>query len=152
MSMPNHLIYSSCIFVGAAVCFCCAFVVGHSHVLAILCFVLSNVCLTAAGSIPYGIVAVWNKEAEQKGRAGSVAMQMAILNCCITVGQQLCTMILGSLESLTDVAGALRYLYAISMGANLFGAFAALLLKPGTKQAVSTEESGTETSSSETES
>merc|ERR1712176_782334 len=97
-SLPNNLIYAPCLFGSAAVCFLCAFVVGHSHTLAFTCFVLSTVGLTAAGSIPYGIVAVWNRAAEEAGHAGSVAMQMAILNCCITVGQQLCTMILGALE------------------------------------------------------
>merc|ERR1712150_345808 len=109
----------------------CAFVVGHSHNLAIACFVLSNVTLTAAGSIPYGIVAVWNKAAEQAGHAGSVAMQMAILNCCITVGQQLCTMILGGLEGMYSVNDSLKGLYTISMLAHGLGGVAALFLRTG---------------------
>merc|ERR1712088_295709 len=56
-SVPSHLIFAPCIFVGAGVCFMCAFVVGQSRSLAIVAFVLSNVCLTAAGLLPYGIFA-----------------------------------------------------------------------------------------------
>ena len=44
----------------------------------------------AALSIPYGLVAVWNQSAEEAGHVGSVAMQMATLNCTITIGQQAC--------------------------------------------------------------
>merc|ERR1719264_403014 len=128
-TLPNNLIYAPCLFGSAAVCFMCAFVVGHSHQLAVLCFVLSNVGLTAAGSIPYGIVAVWNKAAEEAGKAGSVAMQMAILNCCITVGQQLCTMILGGLEGTLEFVDAIKYLFTISMIANGLAGVAALFLK-----------------------
>merc|ERR1711963_518880 len=123
--------YAPCLFGGAAVCFLCAFVVGHSHSLAFTCFVLSNVGLTAAGSIPYGIVAVWNRAAEAAGHAGSVAMQMAILNCCITVGQQLCTMILGGLEVSYSLVAALKGLFIISMVANGLGGIAALFLRTG---------------------
>lgn len=150
--LPYHLIYAPCIFVGAFVCFMCAFVVGHSHFLAILMFILSNVALTAAGSIPYGIVAVWNKAAEEAGKVGSAAMQMAILNCCITVGQQLCTMILGGLETTSGRADALKYLYTISMMANLAGGAGACLLGTGTSgKEVATTDSD-EASSTEGES
>merc|ERR1712113_363603 len=134
---------------GAAVCFLCAFVVGHSHTLAFTCFVLSNVGLTAAGSIPYGIVAVWNRAAEEAGHAGSVA----ILNCCITVGQQLCTMILGALEGSFSVNDSLKGLYIISMVANGLAGIAALFLTTGGKSAgksvseSTTDESETEESS-----
>jgi len=149
--IPSNYIYSPCIFIGAAVCFLCAFVVQHSHGLAVFCFVLSNVCLTAAGSIPYGIVAVWNRQAEERGQVGSVAMQMAILNCCITVGQQLCTMILGGFEGAVDVVEAVKYLYIVSMVANTLGGLGSLLLNVGTtdkKKMVSTD-SSTESSESD---
>merc|ERR1711997_1232714 len=130
-SLPSHLIFAPCIFVGAGVCFLSAFVVGQSRSLAIIAFVLSNVCLTAAGSLPYGMVAVWNKAAEQAGKAGSVAMQMAILNCCITVGQQLCTMILGGLEGSLEFVVAIKYLFVISMMANALGGVGAFFLRGG---------------------
>jgi len=149
--MPSHLIYAPCLFVAAGVCFSCAFLVGHDHNLAIASFVLSNVGLTAAGSIPYGIVAVWNKEAEQAGKPASVAMQMAILNCCITVGQQLCTTILGGFESSFDVVASLRYLYIISMLANASGGVASFFLGIGSgggkKESVSSEGSESEEAS-----
>jgi len=149
-SVPNNLIYAPCLFGGAAVCFMAAFVVGHSHNLAILCFVLSNVGLTAAGSIPYGIVAVWNKTAEEAGHAGSVAMQMAVLNCCITVGQQLCTMILGGLEGSFSVNDSLRGLYIISMVANGLGGVGSLFLTTGKPKGKSVKsESSTDCSASE---
>jgi len=128
---PNHLLYGPCILVGAVVCFLCAFVVGHNHTLAVACFVAGNIPLTAAGSIPYGLVAVWNKAAEQSGKVGSVAMQMAILNCCITVGQQLCTMILGGLEGSYSVEESLKGLLIISMVAGCLGGIAALFLRGG---------------------
>merc|ERR1719276_453087 len=136
-SVPNNLIYAPCIFVGAGVCFLCAFVVHHSHGLAIASFVLSNVTLTAAGSIPYGIVAVWNKAAEQAGKVGSVAMQMAILNCCITVGQQLCTMTLGGLEGSYSVNESLKGLYIISTVAGGLGGIGAMFLKGGAPEVAS---------------
>merc|ERR1719433_1752576 len=130
-SIPNNVIYAPCLFLAAAVCFTCAFVVGHSHQLAVTCFILSSVGMTAAGSIPYGIVAVWNKAAEQAGHAGSVAMQMAILNCCITVGQQLCTMILSGLETTYSLVDAIKFLFVISLVANGLAGISALFLTKG---------------------
>merc|ERR1712079_100404 len=55
-SLPNHLIYALCLFVAAVVCFFSAFIVGHSHTLAMTCMVLVNIGLTTSGSIPFGIV------------------------------------------------------------------------------------------------
>lgn len=130
-SIPGHVIYAPCVLTGTFVCFLCAFVVGHSHTLAVVAFVLSNVCLLAAGSIPNGMVATWNKAAEAAGKVGSVAMQMAILNCCITVGQQLCTMILAGLETGLPLNSALKYLFVLSMIANGLGFIATLFLNVG---------------------
>merc|ERR1712038_722002 len=145
--LRSNLIYSPCLILSAVVCFLCAFVVGHSHLLATTCFIISNVGLTAAGSLPYGIVAVWNKMAEEAGHVGSVAMQMAILNCCITVGQQLCTMILGGLEVRYSVVDSLRDLFIISMVANALGGVGAIFLRGGSAKGKS--ETGTEESESE---
>jgi len=144
-SIPNNFIYAPCLFLAAAVCFTCAFVVGNSHGLAVVCFILSSVGMTAAGSIPYGIVAVWNKAAA----TSSVAMQMAILNCCITVGQQLCTMILGGLEVSLSLPDALRGMLIISMVANGLGGVGAFFLTGGTD--TSGGKSVKSTSSSESE-
>jgi hypothetical protein len=139
-SIPSYIIYAPCIMVGAVVCFLCAFVVEQNQNLALLCFVLSNIPLTAAGSIPYGIVAVWNKAAVQAGHVGSVAMQMAILNCCITVGQQLCTMILGGFEGRYDVNESLKDLFIISTIAGGVAGVCALFLKGSSPEVVSSAE------------
>lgn len=147
-SFPNHLIYAPCLFVGAIVCFLCAFVVGQNHNLAIACFVLSNVPLTAAGSIPFGIVAVWNKAAEQAGKVGSVAVQMALINCCITVGQQICTLTLGALESSYDVNESLKYIFILGTVTGGLGGIGALFLNIGSPAESSAAGSESEESSS----
>merc|ERR1711879_527635 len=128
---PQHLLYAMFIWIGAATCLYAAFAVGHSGFGAIIVFIFSNIENVAALSIPYGLVAVWNKAVEEAGHVGSVAMQMAILNCCITVGQQLCTMILGGLEGSHSVVAALKGLFIISMVANGLGGIAALFLRTG---------------------
>lgn len=150
-SIPYHFIFAPLLFVGAIVCYMCAFVVNQSSVLAITSLVLSNIPLGAAGSIPYGIVAVWNKAGEASGKAPSVAMQMSILNCCITVGQELCHMVLGSFEKVNTVPKALNMLFTISMVANAVAAFAALFLGFGRNQVKSTEPSESEGETSESD-
>jgi len=137
--VPAHLMYAPCLFIGTFVCFMCSFLVGNNAQLAILAFVLSNVCLTAAGCLPYGMVARWNKEAELAGKVGSVAMQMAVLNCCITVGQQLTTMILAGFETGFGLASALKYLFVLSMIANGMAAVASLFLGVGKATSTPTE-------------
>merc|ERR1719367_1999260 len=138
-SLPTHLIYAPCLFIASFVCFLCAFVVGHSHTMAVFAFVLSNVGLTAAGSVPYGIVAVWNKQAEEAGKVGSVAMQMAILNCCITVGQQLCTTVLSGLEGSHTVPEAIKILFVISFVANSAAGIGSCFLQVGGSAATTVE-------------
>merc|ERR1712154_253036 len=104
--------------------------------MALACFVLSQVPLTATGSIPYGIVAVWNKaEEQQTGKVGSVALQMAILNCCITVGQQVCTIIEASFTGPGGMAEpeALKNLFLVSMVANATGGICTFFLGGGPK-------------------
>merc|ERR1712050_520771 len=127
---PDHLLYALFIWIGAATCLYGAFAVGHSGSWACIVLILSNIENVAAGSIPYGLVAVWNKAAEQAGQVGSVALQMAILNCTITIGQQACTMVLGTLESSgNSETDSLTQLLIISgIGSVIVGA-AALLLK-----------------------
>jgi len=132
--IPHQFIFAPLVFVGAIVCYLCAFAVGHNGDLAVISLMLSNIPLGAAGSIPYGIVAVWNKADEAVGKGGSVAMQMAILNCCITVGQQLCHTVLGWFETSHSVAEALHYLFILSMVANGAAAVGSLFLGAGKQQ------------------
>jgi len=144
-SIPSHFYYAPAILAGAAVCFMSALVVHHNHELAEISFILSQVPLTAAGSIPYGIVAVWNRAEEQMtGKVGSVALQMAILNCCITVGQQVCTMIeTGLLASGQSMPEALKNLLLISLVANTIGGICTFFLGGG-PQPVDKSQEGSE--------
>merc|ERR1719189_1715655 len=116
------------VFVGAIVCYMSAFSVGHAGGLAILALVLSNIPLGAAGSIPYGIVAVWNKADADAGKVSSVATQMAILNCCITVGQQMCHTILGTFETSSSAVEAIHKIFILSMVANGIAGIGSLFL------------------------
>lgn len=153
-SIPSHFYYAPAILAGALVCFMSALVVHHNHKLAGFAFVLSQVPLTAAGSIPYGIVAVWNKAEEQMtGKVGSVALQMAILNCCITVGQQACTVIESALlASGQTMPVALKNLLLISMVANTIGGICTLFLGGGPQPIDSTQEASESEQSSDDQS
>eukprot|EP00415_Alexandrium_ostenfeldii_P001486 UN1486 len=131
--IPHHFIFAPLVFVGAVVCYLSAFQVGHSGSMAKLSLILSNIPLGAAGSIPYGIVAVWNSKAEESGTS-SLAMQMALVNCCITVGQQVCHTVLGALETSNPVPEALKQLFTYSMVANGVAAIGALFLGLGKKK------------------
>jgi len=146
---PDHLLFSPSILSGAVVCFLCAFVVGNSGNFAIAMFVMSNIMLTASASFPYGFVAVWNKAAEEAGEVGSVAMQMAILNCCITVGQQACTMLLEGLQHSYGHTSALQYLFAIcAFGCGGAGVAALFLNVSGTGKSAVEESSDSDYDSS----
>merc|ERR1719445_1622013 len=126
--IPHHFIFAPLVFVGTIVCYMSAFSVGHAGGLAILALVLSNIPLAAAGSIPYGIVAVWNKDDADAGKVSSVATQMAILNCCITVGQQMCHTILGTFETSSSAVEAIHKVFILSMVANGVASIGSLFL------------------------
>mmetsp|Transcript_24715 Transcript_24715/g.33398 ORF Transcript_24715/g.33398 Transcript_24715/m.33398 type:complete len:117 (+) Transcript_24715:2-352(+) len=113
-----------------------------------LVLVLANIPLGAAGSIPYGIVAVWNSKAEESGKS-SLAMQLALLNCCITVGQQVCHSVLGALEVVYPVPEALERLFINSMVANGVASIGSLFLGLGKKSEGLTESESSESSESE---
>ena len=53
---------------------------------------------------------------------------MAVLNCCITVGQQLTTMILAGFETQLVLVTALQYLFVLSVITNSSVAVARLFL------------------------
>ena len=55
-------------------------------------------------------------------------MQMAVLNCCITIGQQLTTMILAGFETQLVLVTALQYLFVLSVITNSSVAVARLFL------------------------
>jgi len=114
-------VYAPCIYISAIVSFLAAVAVGSSGSFAIACLVISIAAETGSGAIPYGIVARWNKKAEDEGKPTSTAMQMALLNCCITVGQQVTTLTLALMQikiplakSLCIILGMTGAVYALA--------------------------------------
>merc|ERR1712146_134829 len=78
------------------------------------------------------------------------AMQIAILNCCITVGQEVCHLLLGGLESAQPVHEAVKNLFIISAAANAVPGICAFFLHCGQK-APEGEKSSMEDNSTESE-
>jgi hypothetical protein len=120
-SIRAGFIYAPCLWVGAVASLLAAFAVGHSGTFAITCFVLTVVAETATSSVPYSLVAKWNQQAEAAGKPASTAMQMALLNCCITVGQQVTVLTLSGIQtkvsleiSLLIVIGISAVMYALA--------------------------------------
>merc|ERR1712127_306906 len=103
---PRYL-YSPCIFAGAAVSILAAFVVGHNHALSTISLTVSILPETGSFAIPFGLVAILNQRAAREGKHVSTALQMALLNCCVTVGQQICTMTLAGIEHVSSLEQAL---------------------------------------------
>jgi hypothetical protein len=133
LAMPSirpGFVYGPCLYIGAAASLLAAFAVGHSGTFAMTCLVLSVVAETGTGSVPYGLVASWSQQAEAAGNPTSTAMQMALLNCCITVGQQVTVLALAGLElpvthlslasSLLVILGATGVMYALAGTGALF--------------------------------
>merc|ERR1712012_1202193 len=93
-----RLIYAPTIFVGAFASFMASLVVGHNANFAVICMTLAEITMVGCFSVPYGLVAAINEKAAREGKQVSTALQMALLNCCVTVGQQVCTMVLAFIE------------------------------------------------------
>merc|ERR1712154_332295 len=93
-----RLIYAPTIFVGAAASFMAALFVGHHANFAVVCMTMAEITMVGCFSVPYGLVAAMNEKAAREGKQVSTALQMALLNCCVTVGQQVCTMVLAFIE------------------------------------------------------
>lgn len=127
--IPHRFLYAPCIYLGSLLAFLAALAVGHSHTFALLCAVLSKVPEAATFAVPYGLVAAWNKKAEEEGRPVSTAMQMAALNCCITVGQQVCTLVLAGVEAGLSLSRSLIVMFIISGVASALAGTGALFLK-----------------------
>merc|ERR1712048_412968 len=127
--IPHRFLYAPCIYLGSLLAFMAAFAVGHSHTFALVCSVLSKVPEAATFAVPYGLVAAWNKKAEEEGRPVSTAMQMAALNCCITVGQQVCTLVLAGLETRLSLSRSLIVMFIISGVSSAVAGTGSLFLK-----------------------
>jgi len=123
-----RLVYAPCIFLGALVSFLAAFAVGHSGAFAIVCWTVSIMPETGSFAIPFGLVAVLNKRAEEEGKQVSTALQMALLNCCVTVGQQVCHLALALIEHHLPLKAALPCVLILAGVAHSLGGTSALCL------------------------
>jgi hypothetical protein len=130
-TLRPRLVYAPCIYIGAVASILAAFVVGHDSLSAIFCMTMSVMPETGSFAIPFGLVAVLNKRAEEEGMQVSTALQMALLNCCIAVGQLICTMALAALEERLPLAEALPCTFMISAAALLLAGTGALFLNDG---------------------
>lgn len=113
-SIRPRYVYAPCIFIGVLACGLAAFVVGHNATLAMFCLMISVMPETGSFAIPFGLVATLNKRAAQEGKLVSTALQMALLNCCVTVGQQICTMTLAGIEGKLSLDKALPLIFIIA--------------------------------------
>jgi len=125
--VPPRLAYAPCILVGAVVSILAAFFVQHNSTFALLCMMFSVLPEVGSFAIPFGLVAVLNKRAEKEGKHVSTALQMALLNCCLTVGQEVTIVSTGSLERGRSIADTLKIEFAIA-GVVLTVAFVGALL------------------------
>lgn len=83
---------------------------------------------TGSFAIPFGLVATLNKRAEEEGKPVSTALQMALLNCCVTIGQQICTMSLAGIEAHMELATALPCVFIVAGVAQALAGVGALFL------------------------
>merc|ERR1719511_422391 len=123
-----RLIYAPTIFVGATASFLASLVVGHNANFAVICMTMAEITMVGCFSVPYGLVAAMNEKAAREGKHVSTALQMALLNCCVTVGQQVCTMILAFVESYIALDKALLVGFAVAGVAFVTSGVAALFL------------------------
>jgi hypothetical protein len=125
--VPPRLAYAPCILVGAVVSILAAFFVQHNSTFALLCVMFSVLPEVGSFAIPFGLVAVLNKRAEKEGKHVSTALQMALLNCCLTVGQEVTIVSTGSLERGRSIADTLKIEFTMA-GVMLAVAFVGALL------------------------
>ncbi|CAK0836832.1 unnamed protein product [Prorocentrum cordatum] len=133
-TLPPKGAYPACIFVGAGTSFAAAFFVNHNATLATACMALSVLPCVGAHGIPWGLIAASNKAAEEQGLPVSTAMQMALLNCGLVIGQQLTHMTLAALESFVAPTLALPAMLAAGALALTTAGAGALLLPSGAEE------------------
>jgi hypothetical protein len=110
---PRYL-YAPCIFIGFVSSLLAALVVGHDGNFAEVCMIMAVFPETGCFSIPFGLIATMNKRLEKQGKPVSTALQMALLNCCITVGQQICTLTLAGIEGKLSLEKALPCVFMLA--------------------------------------
>jgi len=129
-----RLIYAPTIFCGAAASFMASIFVGHHANFAVLCMTMAEITMVGCFSVPYGLVASMNEKAAREGKTVSTALQMALLNCCVTVGQQVFTMILAFIESRVELDKALLIGFSVAGAAFVTSGVATLFLNDRVEQ------------------
>ncbi|CAK0816698.1 unnamed protein product [Prorocentrum cordatum] len=133
-TLPPKAAYAACIFVGAGTSYAAAFFVKHNATFATACMALSVLPCVGAQGIPWGLIAASNKAAEEQGLPVSTALQMALLNCGLVVGQQLTHLTLAALESFVAPTLALPAMLATGAVALTTAGAGALLLPSGAEE------------------
>lgn len=129
--IPAKGVYAACIFAGAIASYVAAFFVKHDASLATACLVFSVLPLVGSQAIPFGLVAARERAAEEQGRQVSTALQMALLNCSLTAGQQITHVALAALEGSMSLEAALPTTLACAAAVQLAGGAGAALLATG---------------------
>jgi len=123
-----RLLYAPCIFIGAVVSLLAAFAVHHSGAFAEICLAVSVMPETGSFAIPFGLVAILNKRAAEEGKQVSTALQMALLNCCVTVGQQICTLALAIFQGTMSFQQSLPCIFILAAVAQIVAGGSTLFL------------------------
>lgn len=127
-TIRSRTVYAPCILIGAVASLVAAFFVGHSAVLAEAMMTLSIMPETGSFAIPFGLVATLNMKAAREGKHVSTALQMSLLNCCVTIGQQICTMILAGIQGSMSLEQSLPYIFMVAAAAHAVAGGAAMFL------------------------
>jgi len=112
-SIPPRVVYAVFLTIGAVVSLAAAFLVQQNGTMAAVCLVVSCLPEVASFAVPFGLVAMLNQQAVKKGKPDKTGLQMALLNSCITVGQELCIMTKVILEVNMSTQQALTPMFAI---------------------------------------
>ncbi|CAK0873983.1 unnamed protein product [Prorocentrum cordatum] len=133
-SLPPKGVYAACIFVGAGVSYAAAFFVKHNADFATACMALSVLPCVGSQGIPWGLIAASNKAAEERGLPVSTALQMALLNCGLVLGQQFTHLTLAAMESFVAPTLALPAMLAAGAVAMTVAGAGALMLPSGAEE------------------
>merc|ERR1711920_387921 len=125
--IPPRVMYAPWLAGGAVVSLAAAFVVGTNGTLAMICLCFSVLPEVGSFAIPYGLVAALNKQAVKEGKEDKTALQLALLNSCITVGQEVCILAKFGIEIFMPTKAALKPMFAAG-GSLLVAATGGVLL------------------------
>merc|ERR1712012_614686 len=146
-SIRPRYVYAPCIFLGAVGSFLAAVAVGHNGNFAIICTTMAEITGVGSFSVPFGIIAMLNERMAREGKQVSTALQMSLLNCCVTLGQQICTMFLAGVEGFVELDKALPIGFMFAAAALTVAGVATIFLNddPGEEVATTSDEENTNT-------